>query len=382
MSEIILQRSENVIIGVPKEIKNNEYRVALTPAGAHALIEKGHTVYLEKAAGEGSAIPDAEYTAVGVKILDTAKEVWDAADLIMKVKEPIEPEYDLMKDNQILFTYLHLAADRPLTEKLLEKNITSIAYETVQTDDRKLPLLSPMSEVAGRLSVQVAANLLMTTNGGRGLLMGGTTGTAKAKVVVLGGGTAGYEAAKTAAGMGALVTIFDVNIDRMSYIEDVNRDEIDTAYSVPLAVAEALKSADVVIGSVLIPGARTPHLVTNAMVKDMKPGSVLVDIAIDQGGCFEDSHPTTHDDPTFKVYNSVFYCVANMPGVMPNTSTYALTNSTLRYMTTIADLGWEEACRRRKDLRRGLTTHAGKIYNKGVADALEIEYNDPDSLFA
>lgn len=371
-----------MIIGVPKEIKNNEYRVALTPAGAHALIEKGHTVYLEKAAGEGSAIPDAEYTAVGVKILDTAKEVWDAADLIMKVKEPIEPEYDLMKDNQILFTYLHLAADRPLTDKLLEKNITSIAYETVQTDDRKLPLLSPMSEVAGRLSVQVAANLLMKTNGGRGLLMGGTTGTAKAKVVVLGGGTAGYEAAKVAAGMGALVTIFDVNIDRMSYIEDVNRDEIDTAYSVPLAVAEALKSADVVIGSVLIPGARTPHLVTNAMVKDMKPGSVLVDIAIDQGGCFEDSHPTTHDDPTFKVYDSVFYCVANMPGVMPNTSTYALTNSTLRYMTTIADLGWEEACRRRKDLRRGLTTHAGKIYNKGVADALDIEYNDPDALFA
>ncbi|MDY5584767.1 MAG: alanine dehydrogenase [Arcanobacterium sp.] len=371
-----------MIIGVPKEIKNNEYRVAITPQGVNALVGHGHTVYVEAGAGIGSSITDDEYLAAGAQLLPTAAEVWAIADMILKVKEPIEPEYELMKEGQLLFTYLHLAADRPLTDKLLERKVTSIAYETVQTDKGTLPLLSPMSEVAGRLSAQIAANLLMKSEGGRGILMGGTTGTARAKTVVLGGGVAGYEAAKVAAGMGSRVTVFDVNLERMSYIEDVNRDELDTAYSTPLAIAEALKDADVVIGSVLIPGARAPHLVTNEMVANMKPGSVLVDIAIDQGGCFEDSHPTTHADPTFKVHNSTFYCVANMPGVMPNTSTYALTNATMRYMLLLADKGWEEACRERLDLRRGLTTHDGKLYCPHVASAFDLEPENRDALFA
>ncbi len=369
-----------MIIGVPKEIKNNEYRVALTPAGADALIKRGHTVNIETNAGVGSAIPDEEYVAVGANILPTADEVWASADMIMKVKEPIAVEYDRMREGQTLFTYLHLAADRALTEALLEKKITSIAYETVQTDKGTLPLLVPMSEVAGRLATQVGANLLLKTAGGRGILMGGTTGTKKVETVVLGGGTAGWEAAKIAAGMGSKVTIFDVNIERMTYIEDVTRDQIDTEYSTPLAVAEALKTADLVIGSVLIPGARAPHLVTNEMVKDMKPGSVLVDIAIDQGGCFEDSHATTHDDPTYTVYNSIFYCVANMPGVLPNTSTYALTNATMNYMLLLADKGWKEACRMRADLRRGLTTYDGDLYCESVGAALDIESKCADDL--
>ncbi|MFC5369487.1 alanine dehydrogenase [Arcanobacterium bovis] len=371
-----------MIIGVPKEIKNNEFRVALTPQGADALVKHGHTVYVQAGAGEGSSISDDEYMAAGAKLLPTAEEVWATADMIMKVKEPIEPEYELMREGQVLFTYLHLAADRPLTEKLLEKKVTSIAYETVQTDKGGLPLLSPMSEVAGRLSAQVAANLLMKSEGGRGILMGGTAGTARAKTVVLGGGTAGYEAAKVAAGMGSRVTVFDVNIERLMYLEDVNRDEIDTAYSTPLAVAEALKDADVVIGSVLIPGARAPHLVTNDMVAGMKPGSVLVDIAIDQGGCFEDSHPTTHADPTFTVHNSTFYCVANMPGVMPRTSTYALTNATMRYALLLADKGWKTALSERTDLLRGLTTHNGDLYCESVAAAFGLDSKNPSEAIA
>ncbi|MBM7825685.1 alanine dehydrogenase [Arcanobacterium pluranimalium] len=366
-----------MIIGVPKEIKNNEFRVALTPQGVDALVKHGHTVYIQAGAGIGSSISDDEYIAAGAQLLPSAEAVWADADMIMKVKEPIEPEYELMREGQILFTYLHLAADRPLTEKLLEKKVTSIAYETVQTDKGGLPLLSPMSEVAGRLSAQVAANLLMKSAGGRGILMGGTAGTARAKTIVLGGGTAGYEAAKVAAGMGSRVTVFDVNIERLMYLEDVNRDEIDTAYSTPLAVAEAIKDADVVIGSVLIPGARTPRLVTNEMVATMKPGSVLVDIAIDQGGCFEDSHPTTHADPTFTVHNSTFYCVANMPGVMPRTSTYALTNATMRYALLLADKGWKKALNDHTDLLRGLTTHNGELYCESVALAFDMGSKDP-----
>lgn len=366
-----------MIIGVPKEIKNNEYRVALTPQGVDALLKHGHTVYIETGAGIGSSISDDEYLSAGAELLPSAEDVWSAAEMIMKVKEPIESEYELMQDGQVLFTYLHLAADRPLTNKLLERNVTSIAYETVQTEKGGLPLLSPMSEVAGRLSAQVAANLLMKSEGGRGILMGGTAGTARAKTVVLGGGTAGYEAAKVAAGMGSRVTVFDVNIERLMYLEDVNRDEIDTAYSTPLAVAEALRDADVVIGSVLIPGARTPRLVTNNMVANMKPGSVLVDIAIDQGGCFEDSHPTTHANPTFKVHNSTFYCVANMPGVMPHTSTYALTNATMRYALLLADMGWKEALATRRDLLRGLMTHNGTLYCENVACAFGQDFKDP-----
>ena len=367
-------------VGIPTEVKNNEYRVAITPAGVHALVQHGHDVMVQKGAGEGSAIPDSEYERAGARIIDTAQQVWDDAEMILKVKEPIASEYDKMHEGLFLFTYLHLAADRALTEELMKRKVTSIAYETVQMPDNSLPLLAPMSEIAGRLSVQVGADALLKFHGGRGVLLGGASGVSKGNVIVLGGGVAGLCAAQVASGMGAHVTVYDVNPARMRYIEEVSGGRIRTEFSSAFAVEDACAHADMVIGTVLVPGAKTPHLVSNETVSKMKPGSVLVDIAIDQGGCFEDSHPTTHDDPIFKVHDSIFYCVANMPGSVPFTSTYALTNATMRYCTLLADEGWQKACEIRPELAKGLTTHDGDLFTAAVGEALGIETRTYESL--
>jgi alanine dehydrogenase len=325
-----------VRIGVPREIKNNEYRVAMTPAGVHELVRHGHEVFVEQQAGAGSWIPDEDYIGAGAKIFETADDVWRAADLILKVKEPIADEYHRMREGQTLFTYLHLAASRACTQALLDSGVTSVAYETVQLPNGSLPLLAPMSEVAGRLAPQVGAHHLMRFNGGRGVLPGGVPGVAPAKVVVIGAGVSGLNAAQIAVGMGADVTIMDISIDRLRHIDAIYQGRLKTLVSSAYAVEQAVLSADLVIGAVLIPGAKAPTLVSNDLVSRMKPGSVLVDIAIDQGGCFEDSHPTTHDEPTYKVHDSIFYCVANMPGSVPNSSTYALTNVTLPYAIALA----------------------------------------------
>lgn len=360
-------------IGVPTEIKNNESRVALTPAGTHELVRRGHDVLVQVGAGLGSGFSDDAYRLAGARTVDTAEEVWASADLLVKVKEPIEPEYALMRPDQTLFTYLHLAASAPCTDALLAAGTTAIAYETVQLDDRSLPLLSPMSEVAGRLSAQVGAYHLMRPQGGTGVLMGGVPGTPKAKVVVIGGGVAGEHAAANALGMGGDVTILDVSIPRLRQLEVRFGGAVATRASTTYEIAEQVESADLVIGSVLVPGAAAPKLVTDAMVKAMKPGAVLVDIAIDQGGCFEHSHPTTHDDPTFAVHDTLYYCVANMPGAVPVTSTRALTNATLPYVAALADKGWRDALRADPALARGLSTHAGRITNAGVGDAFGAE---------
>lgn len=362
-----------MLIGVPTEVKNNEFRVAITPLGVNELVRLGHEIIIQAGAGEGSSITDEAYSAVGARIVDDAAAVWNEADMILKVKEPLPQEYDLMREGQILFTYLHLAASEELTRELLDRKVTSIAYETVEAPDGTLPLLAPMSEVAGRLAAQIAAHLMLKVAGGRGILMGGVPGTRPANVVVLGGGIVGFQAARVASAMGADVTVYDVNFRRMSYIDDITAGRIHTEYSTALSVARGLKQADAVIGSVLIPGARTPRLVTNEMIKDMKPGSVLVDVAIDQGGCFEASRPTTHDDPTFEFEGSLFYCVGNMPGSVPYTSTYALTNATLKYVTRIAEVGWEQAMREMPDLAQGLSTHDGKLYEAGVAETFGLE---------
>jgi len=356
-------------ISVPTEIKNNEYRVALTPAGVHDLVAQGHEVFVQHGAGDGSSMPDAEYEAAGATILDDADEVWGAAELVLKVKEPIASEYRHFRDDLVLFTYLHLAADRPLTDELVRSGITAIAYETVQLPGGGLPLLAPMSEVAGRLAPMVGASTLMRSAGGIGLLMSGVPGTRPARVTVIGGGVAGANSAVIAAGMGADVTIFDTNIQRLRFLDDHFQGRVKTAASNPLDLDAAVTASDLVIGSVLIPGAKAPKLVTNDMVSRMRPGSVLVDIAVDQGGCFEDTHPTTHDDPTFTVHGSVFYCVANMPGAVPNTSTSALTNATLPYVRQIARRGWQEALRADPALAAGLNVAGGAVVNEGVATA-------------
>ncbi len=359
-------------VGVPSEVKNNENRVALTPAGVFELTKRGHDVVVQAGAGVGAQITDEMFSAAGATMLATAEEVWATADLLLKVKEPIAQEYPLLRDGQILFTYLHLAASRPCTDALLASGTTSIAYETVQLADRSLPLLSPMSEVAGRLAAQVGANQLMSSNGGGGVLMGGVPGTAKAKVVVIGGGVAGEHAAANALGMGAEVTVVDLSIPRLRQLESLYTG-LKTSVSTSYAIAALVKDADLVIGSVLIPGAAAPKLVTDDMVKAMKPGSVLVDIAIDQGGCFEGSRPTTHDDPTFTVHNSTYYCVANMPGAVSQTSTQALTNATLPYVLQLADKGWREALAQNEALAKGLSTHKGELYSHEVAVALGYE---------
>jgi alanine dehydrogenase len=368
----LAQNGLTMRVGVPSEVKNNEKRVALTPAGVFELTQRGHDVVVQEGAGIGANITDNQFIAAGATMLATAADVWGSADLLLKVKEPIAQEYPLMRKDQVLFTYLHLAASRPCTDALLAAGTTSIAYETVQLPDRSLPLLSPMSEVAGRLAAQVGANQLMSSNGGGGVLMGGVPGTAKAKVVVIGGGVAGEHAAANALGMGAEVTVVDISIPRLRQLE-VLYPGLKTAVSTSYAIAALVKDADLVIGSVLIPGAAAPKLVTDDMVSTMKPGSVLVDIAIDQGGCFEGSRPTTHDDPTFPVHNSTYYCVANMPGAVSQTSTQALTNATLPYVLQLADKGWEAALALNESLAKGLSTHAGDLYNHEVAHALGYE---------
>ncbi|GGF40201.1 alanine dehydrogenase [Williamsia phyllosphaerae] len=359
-------------IGIPREIKNNEFRVAITPAGVSELSRRGHEVVIEAGAGLGSSIEDNDFKAAGAQILSTADQVWQQADLVLKVKEPIADEYHRMRDGQTLFTYLHLAASRACTDALLASGITSIAYETVQAPDRSLPLLAPMSEVAGRLAPQVGAYHLMRSAGGRGVLMGGVPGTEPADVVVIGGGVSGVNAATIAMGMGAQVTVFDLDITKLRAIDARFGGRVHTRYSTALALEEAVKRADLVIGAVLVPGAKAPIVVSNNLVAQMKPGSVLVDIAIDQGGCFEDSRPTTHDDPIFTVHDSVFYCVANMPGSVARTSTSALTGATLPYVVALADKGFQAACQADPSLAAGLSTHAGELLCPTVATALDL----------
>ncbi len=369
-------------VGIPTEIKNNEYRVAITPSGVAELTRRGHEVLIQAGAGEGSAISDADFKRAGAQLIAGADEVWAEAELLLKVKEPIEPEYARMRTGQTLFTYLHLAASRPCTDALMASGTTSIAYETVQTADGALPLLAPMSEVAGRLSAQVGAYHLMRTQGGRGVLMGGVPGVTPAEVVVIGGGVAGYNASRIARGMGAHVTIFDVNVNTLRKIDNEFNGTMETRYSSALDLEDAVKGADLVIGAVLVPGAKAPKLVTNATVAQMKPGAVLVDIAIDQGGCFEDSKPTTHDDPTFAVHDTVFYCVANMPGSVPRTSTYALTNATMPYVLKLASQGWRDACRADSALAKGLSTHQGALLSEQVAADLALPFTNPVDVLA
>ena len=357
-----------MLVGIPKEVKNNEFRVSTTPAGVHALVIAGHSVFVEKSAGVGSAITDAEYVKAGATILDSADEVWAKTEMIIKVKEPVAEEYHRMRRGQILFTYLHLAASRECTDAIIKSGITAIAYETVEVN-RTLPLLAPMSEVAGRMSIQVGAAALQTPNGGRGVLLGGVPGVAPGKVVVLGGGSVGVSAASMAVGLRADVVLMDINLKRLAEIDDIFQGRVKTIASSPYAIEEYVIQADLVIGGVLIPGAAAPKLVTDAMVAKMKPGSVLVDVAIDQGGCFEGSHATTHADPTFKVHNSLYYCVANMPGAVPATSTAALSNATLKYSLALANKGWEQAMSDDAGLAAGLNVHDGKIMYAAVAAA-------------
>ncbi|GAA1382246.1 alanine dehydrogenase [Kitasatospora putterlickiae] len=369
-------------VGIPREVKNHEYRVAITPAGVHELVRNGHEVYIEDNAGVGSSIPNEEYVAAGATILPTADEVWATADLVLKVKEPIAEEYHRLRKGQTLFTYLHLAADRAGTDALIASGTTAIAYETVQLANGALPLLAPMSEVAGRLAPQVGSYHLMRPAGGRGTLPGGVPGTHPAKAVVIGGGVSGWHAATIAIGMGYDVTLLDRDINKLREADKIFGTKIKAIMSNAFELEKAVIEADLVIGAVLIPGAKAPKLVTNELVSRMKPGSVLVDIAIDQGGCFEDSHPTTHAEPTFQVHNSVFYCVANMPGAVPNTSTYALTNATLPYVVELANRGWKEALRRDAALAKGLNVHEGQITFAAVAEAFGLESVSLESVLA
>ncbi|WP_342659753.1 Alanine dehydrogenase [Rhodococcus ruber] len=367
-------------IGVPKEIKNHEYRVAVTPAGVHELVANGHEVIIESGAGTGSSIFDEEYAAAGAQVIPSADQVWTTAEMILKVKEPIREEYESMQEGQTLFTYLHLAADKALTEELLARRVTAIAYETVQTDQGGLPLLAPMSEVAGRLAPQVGAATLLRSGGGRGVLLGGVPGVLPAKVVIIGGGVSGQHATRIAVGMGAQVTVLDKNPQTLKAIDKEYYGRVRTLVSNSYAIEQECLDADLVIGAVLIPGAKAPTLVTNDLVKHMKAGSVLVDISIDQGGCFEDSRPTTHSAPTYRVHDSVFYCVANMPGAVANTSTHALTSVTLPYAVTLANNGWKEALRADVELARGLNTHDGLLTNAPVAVALGLDSVEVASL--
>jgi alanine dehydrogenase len=360
-------------IGVPKEVKNHEYRVAITPAGVHELVGRGHDVSIERGAGVGSSISDEEFLAAGAKLLDTADEVWAQAELLLKVKEPVAEEYHRLRGDLTLFTYLHLAASEPCTRALVDAGTTAIAYETVQLDNGALPLLYPMSEVAGCLAPQVGAHALMRAQGGRGLLLGGVSGVKPANVVVLGAGVSGSNAVAMAVGLWADVTVLDTNVDKLRAMDRRYNGRVKTVAANTYEIEKAVLEADLVIGAVLIPGALAPRLVSNELVSRMKPGSVLVDIAIDQGGCFEDSRPTTHADPTYPVHNSIFYCVANMPGAVPNTSTYALTNVTLPYVVALAEKGWKQALRDDAALAPGLNTLGGRVTNDAVAEAHGLE---------
>jgi alanine dehydrogenase len=369
-------------VGIPREVKDNEYRVAITPVGVHELVKHGHEVLIQQGAGLGSSITDEDFKQEGAVILDSADEVWGEAQMVLKVKEPVAQEYHRLRRDLVLFTYLHLAADRAQTDALLEAGTTAIAYETVQLPSGMLPLLYPMSEVAGCLAPQVGAHALMKAQGGRGVLMGGVGGVSSAKVVVLGGGVAGQNAANIALGMGADVTILDTDLDKLRMIFWRWQNRIKQLHSSTLAVRRQVLDADMVIGAVLIPGAKAPKLVTNEMVSQMKPGAVLVDIAVDQGGCFEDTHATTHSDPTYQVHDTTFYCVANMPGAVPNTSTYALTNATLNYALRLADRGWQSALRSDPALALGLNTHHGALTYPGVGEAFGLDTTPLESVLA
>jgi alanine dehydrogenase len=367
---------EIMIIGVPKEIKNNENRVALTPAGTQELVKRGHTVYVQNTAGVGSGFSDEEYAKAGAKMIQNAAEVFSLAEMIIKVKEPIEQEYKLIKKDQLVFTYFHFASYEPLTKAMIQSGAVCLAYETVEREDRSLPLLIPMSEVAGRMSIQEGAKYLEKPLKGRGILLGGVPGVKPAKVLILGGGVVGTNAAKIAAGMGADVTIMDLNLTRLRYLDDVMPKNVHTMVSNEYSIREMVKDHDLIIGGVLVPGAKAPKLITRDMLKTMRPGTVLVDVAVDQGGCIETCTPTTHENPTFIIDDVVHYCVANMPGAVPYTSTLALTNATLPYAIRLAGQGWKKACAENSDLRLGLNVVQGEVVYKGVADAFNMPYTD------
>jgi alanine dehydrogenase len=369
-----------MIIGVPKEIKDNENRVALTPAGTHELTKRGHTVYVQTMAGFQSGFPDSEYTEAGADILSTAEEVFQRADMIIKVKEPIAQEYGLIRANQLIFTYFHFASYEPLTKAMMESGAVCLAYETVELPDRSLPLLIPMSEVAGRMAVQEGAKYLEKPAKGRGVLLGGVPGVAPGKVLVLGGGIVGTQSAKMAAGLGAQVTILDVNLPRMRYLADVMPSNVITMYSNEYNVRRLIRDHDLIIGAVLIPGTKAPKLITRDMLKEMRPGTVMVDVAIDQGGAFETSKPTTHADPVYIIDEVVHYCVANMPGAVPYTSTIALTNATLPYAIDLANKGWKQACADNHALKLGLNVVDGKVVYEGVAEAFDLPYTPVEKV--
>ncbi|QHT68233.1 alanine dehydrogenase [Rhodocytophaga rosea] len=367
-----------MIIGVPKEIKNNENRVALTPAGVAEIKKHGHTVYMQANAGTGSGFSDADYTSAGATILPTIEAVYETAEMIIKVKEPIAQEYNLIREDQLLFTYFHFASSEELTHAMIARKAVCLAYETVEKADRSLPLLIPMSEVAGRMSIQEGAHYLEKPLKGRGILLGGVPGVPPARVLVLGGGVVGTQAAKMAAGLGAHVTIMDVSLARLRYLDDIMPPNVDTMMSNEYNIRERIKVSDLIIGAVLIPGAKAPHLITRDMLKIMRPGTVLVDVAVDQGGCIETCKPTTHENPTFIIDDVVHYCVANMPGAVPYTSTLALTNATLPYAIQLANKGWKKACQENRDLLSGLNVVKGEVVYKGVADAWGLSYTNVD----
>ncbi|MGZ6123584.1 MAG: alanine dehydrogenase [Myxococcales bacterium] len=371
-----------MIIGCPKEIKTREYRVGLVPGGAAALIARGHQVLVEKGAGVGSGLPDSAYEAAGARLLEKAADVWARADMIIKVKEPIASEYALMREGQTVYTYFHLAADRPLSKALLERKVAAVAYETIQTDDGQLPLLKPMSEVAGRMAVQVGAVQLEKEHGGKGVLLSGVPGVRRGKVVILGGGTVGTNSAKLASGMGADTVVLDVSNTRLAYLDDIFGSRITPVYSDPAQIAKYVREADLVIGGVLIPGAKAPRLVSEKLISEMQEGSVVVDVAVDQGGCIETCHPTTHDNPTYIVHGVVHYCVANMPGAVAQTSTFALTNATIGYALGLADLGLVEALRRDRTLALGVNTFNGHCTYKAVADAHDLPWTPLEKALA
>ncbi|HLO55245.1 MAG TPA: alanine dehydrogenase [Saprospiraceae bacterium] len=369
-----------MIIGVPTEIKTNENRVALTPGGTLEFTKRGHTVYIQSNAGEGSGFANEEYINAGAKILPTIEDIYGIAEMIIKVKEPIEKEYSLIKPNQLLFTYFHFASYEPLTMAMIKSNAICCAYETVESSDRSLPLLVPMSEVAGRMAIQQGAKYLEKPQRGRGVLLGGVPGVSPGKVLVLGGGVVGTQAAKMAAGLGATVTILDVSLKRLRYLNDVMPANVITMFSNEMNIRRLIVNHDLIVGAVLIPGAKAPNLITKEMLKDMRPGTVIVDVAVDQGGCIETCRPTTHDDPTFIIDDVVHYCVANMPGAVPYTSTLALTNATLPYALQLAEKGWQKACRENNELKLGLNIVNGKVVYQGVADAFGLEYTNVDTV--
>lgn len=369
-----------MVVGIPKEIKSNENRIAITPGGVIELTKRGHEVFIQSDAGLGSGFTNEQYKTAGAKIHDTIEEVYATAEMIIKVKEPIEPEYELIKKDQLLFTYFHFASSQQLTEAMIKNEAICLAYETVEKSDRTLPLLIPMSEVAGRMAIQEGAKYLEKPQQGRGILLGGVPGVRPAKVLILGGGIVGTNAAKIASGMGADVTIMDISLPRLRYLDDIMPANVSTFMSSEYNIRELITTHDLIIGAVLIPGAKAPHLITRDMLQYMRPGTVLVDVAVDQGGCIETCEPTTHDNPTFIIEDIVHYCVANMPGAVPYTSTLALTNATLPYAIELANKGWKKACVENEELKKGLNIVSGKVVYHGVAEAFGLEYTDVESF--